>query len=605
MCGTDGCDGTEETCGEPIAVAPSTGSGAGHATAPVASDRIAPIQEIVDLFDASVVLPGTVRRHDQHGGLISELEHHIRRRGELAGRTLGFICSARLMSGIADVLAEVRRGYTTPAVADVTALQTAANALYGRVNTAGWLVDPVAAAFPAFDRRSRSTAAGFTQAFTSTEYGTRVRTFMMSSGSASAAQDAHAVLQLADVLARAIRVLRTFGAVGPRSGDTPARQLRDALEDPSTLVGFLASVLRLDPAPEGSHHERHAEHEEEGEEHGAREAAEAAVSALKVPSFFIEILTSLAVEELVHGHDQAGFAAAYRTSTNRLASFLPLGAHAREELHEACVNGRTRSAERILSEHTVAPYLASIHSLVAILEFGANMSELIEHPDLPRAVRATGSAIEAAHTTAEATVAIVRSLTCEESLLQLGRACEATGGVVAVAGAVVGIILGTIEIAEGVRDHDTSEIVHGVVGTTSSFLLLLAIAEIPGVNVAVGILAVMLIVGDYVDEAHTTAMERLFRKHLAILRVPRPVVDGDDVSSHAPERPPFCEHLGLTHAVEALERAMNDTSFWNIDARLLPGRSSMDLEVLRGAYTWRFVHYGTTRAEANACVVVT
>ena len=51
------------------------------------------------------------------------------------------------MSGIADVLAEVRRGYTTPAVADVTALQTAANALYGRVNTAAWLVDPVAAAF--------------------------------------------------------------------------------------------------------------------------------------------------------------------------------------------------------------------------------------------------------------------------------------------------------------------------------------------------------------------------------------------------------------------------------------------------------------------------
>ena len=31
---------------------------------------------------------------------------------------------------------------------------------------------------------------------------------------------------------------------------------------------------------------------------------------------------------------------------------------------------------------------------------------------------------------------------------------------------------------------------------------------------------------------------------------------------------------------------------------------AVDLDVLRGAYTWRFVHYGTTRAEANACVVV-
>ncbi|MFO0618410.1 MAG: hypothetical protein U0414_37800 [Polyangiaceae bacterium] len=606
MCGTDGCDGTEEMCGPPLDVAPG---GRTHATAPLPSDRLRPLQEIVDLFDPNVTLTGFVGRHPGGGACTSDIRTSIRHRHTVMARTAGFVRSARVIARTAELMRGIATDlYFTGVVAPPVALADASRALLGHVDTPAWTGDSARAGFPNEARHWDATVASAIDHLVRTDLGTTVLTFLRSSSSTSAAQDVQVLMELSDVLADAIRAIRDYNAVGQPGARTAASRLRDASEDPSTLIGrlcatFMGSFAPLVAEADRSEAERGGAERSEGaegaesEEGGLGAVAEGAVHALRGPKMLLELATTFAVEELVHGHDKAGFASAYRVSRNRLASMLPLGHHAREELHEALVHGQTRTAEHILEEHTLTPYRTTLSALVAVLEFGAAMNEVVEHPTLERVVHLTGTMVEAAHTSAEALVQVLRSVTCEESLAGLARVLEATSGVVVVVGAVVGIVTGVIQLAEALEHHDGMGVVDAIAGITVSWLMLIGLAEVPGVNVAVGFPW-----GWSSATTRTTAMERLLRRHLAVLKAPRPTLHTAPVRRTA-DLPPLCDALHLEHAVAELERAMNDTTFFNINVSLFAHRGEVPVADLRNAYVATVRSFGVESADANAVVV--
>lgn len=609
MCGTDGCDGTEAMCGPPLDVAPG---GRTHATAPLPSDRLRPLQEIVDLFDPNVTLTGFVdRRHSGGGACTSAIRASIRHRHAVMARTAGFVRSARVIARTAELMKGIATDqYFTGVAAPPVDLAAASRALLGHVDTPAWTGDSARAGFPDEARHWDATVASAIDHLVRTDLGTTVLTFLRSSSSTSSAQDVQVLMELSDVLADAIRAIRDYNAVGQPGARTAASRLRDASEDPSTLIGRVCATFMGSFAPlvaEADRSEADGGEGEEGaesEEGGLGAVAEGTVRALRGPKMLLELATSFAVEELVHGHDKAGFAAAYRVSRNRLASMLPLGHHAREELHEALVHGQTRTAEHILAEHTLTPYQTTLSAFVAVLEFGAAMNEVVEHPTLERVVHLTGAMVEAAHTSAEALVQVLRSVTCEESLAGLARVLEATSGVVVVVAAVVGVVTGVIQLAEALEHHDGMGVVDAVAGITVSVagLMLIGLAEVPGVNVAVGIISLALFVGHYVEEERTTAMERLLRRHLAVLKAPRPTLQTAPVRRTA-DLPPLCDALHLEHAVLELERAMNDTTFFNINVSLFAHRGEVPVADLRNAYVALVRSFGVESADANAVVI--